>query len=93
MLKEIDPCLVPGRRSLCLSLVARGVWWEGGKRGRESSSLFYSHHPLLPTPALRGDEWDESELIPTFELSKFRITNSDPFNLIFPEKAETVGQP
>ena len=63
MLKEIDPCLVPSRLFLCLSYVARGVWCEGGKRGRESSSLFHSHHPLLPPRALREDEWDESELI------------------------------
>ena len=84
MLKEIDSCLVPSRLSLCLSLVARGVWWEGGKLGRESSSLFHSHHPLLPPRALREDEWDESELIPAFELSISRITYSDPF--------ETVGQ-
>ena len=43
--------------SLCLSLVARGVWWEGWKRERESSSLFSSHHPLLPPRALREDDW------------------------------------
>ena len=45
------------RLSLCLSLVARGVWWKGGKRGRKSSSLFPSRHPLLPPRALREDEW------------------------------------
>ena len=61
--------LVPSRLSLCLSLVARGVWWEGGKRGRESSSLFPSHHPLLPMRALREDDW--GRVSPISEKAKF----------------------
>ena len=48
------PPVVPLR----LSLVVRGVWWEGGKQRRErTSSLFLSHHPLLLLHALREDNW------------------------------------
>ena len=43
--------------SLCLSLVARVVWWEGGKRRRETFSLFPSHQPLLTPRAIREDDW------------------------------------
>ena len=37
--------------SLYLSLLARGMWWEGGKRRRETSSLF--SFPSPPAPAAR----------------------------------------
>ena len=59
--------------SLFFSLVARWVWLEGGKRVRESSSLFPSHHPLLSTRALGKDDWGRvSE----------RITNRFVFNCL-----------
>ena len=51
--------------SLWLSLMARGVWWEGRKRGRDttsSSSLLPSHHPLLPPRALPEDDWGRVSL-------------------------------
>ena len=31
--------------------------WEGRKRGRETSSLFPSHHPPAPAARLREDDW------------------------------------
>ena len=39
---------------LGLSIVSRGVWWEGEKQEVPS---FPSHHPLLPPRALREDDW------------------------------------
>ena len=48
--------LVPSRLSLSLSTGARGVMAKR-KAGREPSSLFPSHHPLLPPRALREDYW------------------------------------
>lgn len=35
------------------------MWWEGGKRRRESSSLLPSDHPLLPQCALRSKTTDD----------------------------------
>ena len=72
--------LVPSRLSLCLSLVARGVWWEGGKRGRESSSLFPSHHPLFLTRALREDDWGLARFIS--EKEKFMQSLSSVTNFL-----------
>ena len=56
----------------------RGVWWEGGKRGRESSSLFPSHHPLFLTRTLREDVWGLARFISEkekFMQSLWSVTN------------------
>ena len=54
MESTIQHCLVSDSSpvvSLYLSLVARGVWWEGGKRGRGTS--FFFPIPSPPAPAAR----------------------------------------
>ena len=49
---------------------ARRVRWEGGKRGRKTSSLFPSHQPQLPLPCYQNDWRGSSHLLRPAEITE-----------------------
>ena len=63
----------------------------GRRKARERVFLCFPF-PSPPAPAARVTRRrvGRVRIDPVFELSKSRITYSDPFNLIFQEKVETV---
>ena len=70
--------LVPSRLSLSVSPYWREGMMGRRKRGRESSSLFPSHHPLFLTRALREDDWGLARFISEkekFMQSLWSVTN------------------